>query len=163
MGVCFGTHLAISCKPCIRTRNPRFYFVHVRIAGTTPRFLTKKSGIPCSGARVCIVVNPSCKYFTYIQKRTNPKKNATHRHVIACVCIFVNPSCKYFTYIQKRTNPKQKQSIAMTLRGRLYFCKPNYEPSSLYFILSVNILAKTHHISVLTLHFLLHIQWVPEC
>jgi hypothetical protein len=40
--------------PAHRARNPRFYFVHARIAGTKPRFLTKKmqqkSGIPCSAS-----------------------------------------------------------------------------------------------------------------
>jgi hypothetical protein len=45
----------VEFSPCAhsRSRNPRFYFVHARIAGTKPRFLTKmmrqKSGIQCSG------------------------------------------------------------------------------------------------------------------
>jgi hypothetical protein len=40
-------------------------------------------------------------------KRTNPKKKATHRRVVACVCIFVNPSCKYVTKIQTHQSEKK--------------------------------------------------------
>jgi hypothetical protein len=67
-----------------------------------------KSGIPCS------VANILPRY-----KRTNPKKKATHRRVIACVCIFVNPSCKYFTPIQTH-RADNKQRLVMSSRACVF-------------------------------------------
>jgi hypothetical protein len=42
----------------LRALNPRFYFVHARIAGTKPRFLTK-NGIKNRGFRALIQLNLS--------------------------------------------------------------------------------------------------------
>ncbi len=63
--------LLFSWMVAFSSRNPRFYFVHARIAGTKPRFLTKmrhpKSGIPCYGC-VCIGVKYLQDGFTKLQK-----------------------------------------------------------------------------------------------
>jgi hypothetical protein len=37
-----------------RARNPRFYFVHARIAGTKPRFLTKMRHQKIGDSVLCI-------------------------------------------------------------------------------------------------------------
>jgi hypothetical protein len=117
-------HTGAKSRFLTRARNPRFYFVHARIAGTKPIFWPKKrhqkSGIPCSfsdrkwatkigdsvlciaschlnDTRVlnCVFVNPSCKYFTPIQRIK--LERTTHRIMSSHACVEVNPSCKYFT------------------------------------------------------------------
>jgi hypothetical protein len=104
-------------------------------------------------ACVCIIVNPSCNYFTknqthpsektnassrhrvrlyyckpilqifYKEPNASIRKKATHRHVIACVCGIVNPSCKYFTKNQTHSSEK-KTNASSCHRVRLYYCKP---------------------------------------
>jgi hypothetical protein len=67
------THRADNKQRIVMSRalNPRFLMPHFgQKTGFRARMNEINSGIPCSGhviACVCILVNPSCKYFTKIQ------------------------------------------------------------------------------------------------
>ncbi len=88
-----------------RARNPRFYFVHARIAGTKPRFLTKmrhqKSGIPCSAHDDALLfVGTMRLYLCNIFARW-VYKILTHAMTRRCVAFLVGTMRLYFvTYLQ---------------------------------------------------------------